>query len=163
MSVVAVKKTAKEITISADQQRTWGDGKDAREKAKLFQENGMVWGCCGTSDEIAMLKIFTKNHTPKAANADGILDFLAEFGDWMRKKDSSARVQNHSILVYEQRIFCAFGLAVEEIEKFAALGSGMFCALAALELGQTTEKAVGIAKKFDLYCGGETETITIAL
>jgi hypothetical protein len=50
---------------------------------------------------------------------------------------------------------------MEEIEDFGAIGSGTFLALATLELGNDTKKAVEIAKKFDLYCSGRTETIII--
>lgn len=161
MSVIAVKITEKEITISADQQSTWGDNKETAPECKLFQKNGVVIGHTGFSVEGDLLKIFCLNHKPKSADIDAVLEFLSEFQDWWKKKDSGAEVKGHNIIVFENKVFRTIRFGVEEVKEFSAVGSGMFSALAALELGQSTEKAVDIAKKFDLYCGGETETIII--
>lgn len=170
MTVVAVRKYKDRIVMSSDSQTTYGDMYKTEKEAvsaddvgKIFMENGMLIGCSGHVSESTFLKLFAKNHKPKSADADGMLEFLLEFRDWIAKRTAEPAYKLHNciFIVYEAKIFSCWQMDVQEKTNFWATGSGMFLALAALHLGESPEKAVDIAKQYDLYCGGETKTITL--
>lgn len=54
---------------------------------------------------------------------------------------------------------CSDSFDVNEVTDHFAYGSGMFLALGAMELGATPERAVEVAIKYDLYCGGKVTKI----
>lgn len=162
MTIIVAKKEKNEIIISSDSQVSWGRNKTL-DGNKIFEVNGLFFATSGLLSESNLLKNFSQTHKPKYANEDAVLEFFAEFAEYKQKFVSTKELENHNFLVFEKRIFSIIEIDVKEIETFSALGSGMFLALGALELGATTEKAVDVAKKYDLYCGGETKTIKIKL
>lgn len=171
MTVVAVKKIKNKIQMSCDDQTTYGyeykvkkeKSDNPRDVGKIFQENDMMIGSSGYVSEANLLKLFAKNHKPKSASQDSVLEFLLEFRDYVAKRigDDNYSVENHIILVYKKKIFVCYGMHVQEYRNFWAVGSGMFLAIAAMHLGKDTISAVDVAKEFDLYCSGETHTLEI--
>lgn len=163
MSIVACQIKKDYIEISADQQVTWGDsykevtGMNYPENSsKLFEVNNMIIGGSGNTQEFSFLRLFAKNHRPAKADINSVLEYLVEFSDWVRKKDSNFKLSNCLILVFDGKVFETIHLEVREVKDYTATGSGMFLALGAMEMGADTKKAVDVAKKYDLYCGGET-------
>lgn len=170
MSVIAVRKYPNKILMSADKQTTawhhkWSEAKDQMyvEPSKLWQHNDLVIGSAGWTIQSGLFRAFTKTHKPSSGKVEDILDFLVEFIDWAKKRDANFKLENHFIIIFEGKVFQTLGLDVKEVKEFIAVGSGMFLALAAMYKGSDPEEAVSIAKVFDLYCGGETDTIEVKL
>lgn len=172
MTVIAVKKESNnEIIMSCDEQTTYGDNKYTKDKSgtdvnnvgKVWKVNDMLVGAAGKVSESNLLKIFTLNHKPKSADVESVIEFLLEFRDFVAKKTGkpSYELYNHIFIVTGGKIFQCLEMDVNERDKFWALGSGMFLALSALHLGEDTEKAVDVAKTYDLFCGGKTHTLSI--
>lgn len=163
MTVIAVRKYTDRIEMAADMQSTWGDCKTLK-SAKITKINEMYIGCAGDVSEASLLKIFARNHKPKTANDDDILDFFSEFAEWKEKKTKKYTIENHCLLVFKNKIFLIVGMSVRNVEDdFAAVGSGMFLALGAMELGASSAEAVEIAIKHDLHCGGQVKMIKIPI
>lgn len=168
MTAIATKVYKDRVEIAADQQTTWGNNKLSASKPslyedgnKIFQDQGMTIGVSGRVRDGNFLKIFIKNHKPKHASEDDVLDFMSEFIDWAKKKDTSFTLESHIILVYESKVFQIIYLDVKEVKDYSAVGSGMFLCLGAMYMGATPEKAIEVAKEYDLYCGGETQKVSI--
>lgn len=171
MTVVAVKILKnKKIEMSCDNQVSGAYNKITIDKdkktgnfGKIFKVNGMLIGGAGLLSELNLFKLFCKNHKPENNNVDGVLEFLVEFRDWIAKKTgtNSYVLSNQILFVYKYKIFSIDEINVTEKKDFWAIGSGMFLALSVLHLGEDTKKAVEVAKVYDLFCGGKTETLII--
>lgn len=171
MTVIAVEKTKKEIRMSCDSQTSAGKNKfdkdNGENRGKIFftKDFEMVIGSAGRRSESNLMKLFSKNHKPKSGSCDDVLDYFLEFRDWVAKKTGEAgfKSTNQYIVVFEKKIFDVWAGDVEEKQDFWAIGSGMFLALSALHFGHGTEKAIEVAKKYDLFCGGKTQTLKIKI
>ncbi len=170
MTVVACKITEAEIVISADSQTTWGGNKlptyqknnsNIKVDGKLFEINGVIIGCAGSCAHVGMLHMFCRKQLPVEMVKDRIFDWLSEFKEWCNKE---AQVKYEDlciggIIVKDGKAFWFTDyMEVNEITDYFAYGSGMFLALGAMELGASSEKAVEVAIKYDLYCGGDVIT-----
>jgi ATP-dependent protease HslVU (ClpYQ) peptidase subunit len=161
MSVIAVKIENGVIHISGDSQTTWGSNKFPKENysdkhvkacGKIFQVN------------IGLLQIFCKTHAPNEMERDDILNWLIEFKEWANAKAKIGfnDISIHGIMIRDKRVFCFYDfMDVVEVRQFDAVGSGMWLAIGAMEAGKSSKEAVDIAKKYDLYCGGEITEIII--
>lgn len=175
MTVIAVRKTKKFIELAADGQTSWGgykypkaDNSDKQVSAqgKIFHYNEITMGCAGSTSHIGLLRLFTKSHQPKDAEVDYVLEWWLEFREWMQKKAQvqPADISLCGIMVFKKRIFSFLAaLEVEEIKDFDALGSGMFLAIGAMEVGADAKKAVKIACKYVQGCGGKVTNVFIEL
>lgn len=167
MSVIAVRKYHDKIEISGDEQVTCGDmkynmGSDKLlyNASKIYEVNGMVIGGVGLASQASLLKIFAKTHKPGDETDKAVMDFMVEFDDWARKRDSGFSLYNDYLIILETKVFLCSGISVNEVGEFNAIGSGAYLAIGALYMGANTEKAVEVAKEYSLYCGGKTNTIT---
>lgn len=164
MTVIAVRKYEDRIELAADSQATWGSDYKILTKTKLVQTNDFTFGCAGSGRDIALFRMFARTHKPKAATEDDIVDFLAEFVSWKKQKASNEEYVGQMILVMDCIIFEIEQYSVREpIETFFAVGSGMFTALGAMELGASPKSAVEVCVKYNLGCGGDVKVITIPL
>lgn len=173
MSIIAVKKQGKRFLIAGDSQSTWGRNKypktnlsdtQIRAYGKIFQVNGMTIGCAGSVADIGLLQIFCKTHKPKEMNRDYILDWFIEFKEWAldKAKINFNDISIHGIIVADGAAFGFYDfMDVTPVLDFDAVGSGMFLAIGAMELGANPEQAVKVACKYDLYCGGKITKLTI--
>lgn len=173
MTCIAVKIKGKTIEIAGDTQTTWGRNKypkqnyaDKQLKAdgKIFQVNGMTIGCAGSVADIGLLQIFCKTHKPKEMTRDEILNWFIEFKEWAldKAKVPFNEINIHGIIISSGLAFSFYDfMEVSPVLNFEAVGSGMFLAIGAMEIGATAEQAVKVAIKYDLYCGGEVTKITI--
>lgn len=171
MSVVAVNCLPGQIVIACDEQVNNGGHKYLigtnkemfSDSSKMFQENGMTIGCVGTAYEASMMKIFSKTHKPKDATVDSILDFLTEFDNFLKSRESGHKLYNDHLIIYEGKAFVCYELQVELVGKYNAIGSGSFLALGAFSMGATAEQAVEVAIKHDLHCGGNVNEFVITI
>lgn len=173
MSIIAVRKTENSFEIASDQQTTWGGYKYLKKEntdvslkvnGKVFQVNDMTVGCAGDVGHIGLLQMFCKNHSPKSMILDDIIEWFTEFKDWANKKAGIIQkdVSIHGILIKEKRCFTFFDhFEANEVTDFDAVGSGMFLAWGAMEVGATAERAVEVACKYDLYCSGKVFKLSI--
>lgn len=168
MSVVAVKLNKDTIEISADNQVSYGGNKlygedRGKHPAKIFKTNDIIFGTAGYTSVASMFRLFCETRKPESATELGILNFLSEFDDWGKSKDNSFKLENNFIIIFENKVFSTSEFEVNSIESYSAIGSGMFLALGAMYMGADTKKAVDVAKKYDLYCGGDTVSLSIKL
>lgn len=173
MTCIAVKIKEKHIEIAGDSQATWGRNKypnpsyadkTLKAEGKIFQTNGMTIGCAGSVAHIGLLQIYCKTHKPKEMDRDSIIDWFIEFRDWVniRAKIPATDISIHAILINDGRAFAFYDfMEVSEIKDFEAVGSGMFLAIGAMELGADVEKAIEVAIKYDLFCGGDITKIIV--
>ena len=164
MTVIAVRKYENKIVMAADSQTTWGDNNKTLGYTKIVQQNTLTAGCAGNALDASLFEMFIRTHLPKGATKDDIIDFLSEFVDWKNKKTGNPKYVGQIILVIDDVIFNIFEYAIYSVvTEFSAIGSGMFAALGAMELGVDPKKAAEIAIKYDAYCGGEVQCVEIPL
>lgn len=165
MSVVAVKEYKDKIVLGCDSQITNGDNKfggDQVSVSKIFSHNGMSIGGVGYVKDVGLMQSFSKNHKPKSCNIDAVLEFMVEFVDWCKKKDSRYQINCNLIIVMNNKMFRVNGgFNVSIIKDFWAIGSGAFLALGALELDVDVRSAIKIATKYDLYCSQPVKIIEV--
>lgn len=173
MSVIAVRITENTIEIAGDSQTSWGNHKlpkqdvsDAQTKAygKIWQTNGMTFGCAGSCAHIGLLQIFAKTHKPKEMEKDFIMDWFMEFREWLNSKAKIGwnELCLHAIIIDKGRAFTFYDfMDINEIKSFDSVGSGMWLAIGAMEIGANVEDAVRVASKYDKGCGGETTKLSI--
>jgi len=167
MTCIAVKIKGKVIEIAGDTQASWGKNKmpwgvqqdkQTKVNGKLFEVNGMHFGCAGSVSDIGLLQIFCKTHRPKEMNRDDIMEWFIEFKEWLndKAKVSFNDVNIHGIIASEGKVFTFYDfMEVSEVTDFNAVGSGMWLALGAMENGASVSQAVATAIKYDLNCGGD--------
>jgi ATP-dependent protease HslVU (ClpYQ) peptidase subunit len=164
MTVIAVRKYDDKIVIAADSQTTYGDDYKILTATKIVRQDNIVFGCAGSCSDISLFRMFTRTHKPKAATEDDVVDFLSEFVDWKKKKTNNADYVSSIIIIMDNVVFRVQSYSVRApIETFFAIGSGMFSALAAMELDADPIKAVEIAIKYNTGCGGKVESLEIPI
>ena len=173
MSVIAVKIKKGIIEIAGDSQTTWGSNKypkqDTSDKqikssGKIFQVNGMTFGCAGSVADIGLLQIFAKTHRPKEMERDSVFEWFIEFKQFAldKAKINFNDISIHGIIILEKKVFCFYDfMEVVEVKDFNAVGSGMWLAIGAMELKADVTEAVNVAIKYDLHCGGEVTKLEI--
>lgn len=156
MTVIAARKTPEAIIFAADTMISDGFNKLTSSDlmhSKLFQQNGMIIGCTGECYEGTLMELFSRNHKPVDSTRLGIIDFLVEFREWIRKKEGGYTPKNGFLIAFEHKLFSVYGgLDVYEVREFETIGSGQDFAKAALYLGHTPREAVEVACKLSLYC-----------
>lgn len=170
MSIVAVRKYKEKIVIAGDRQTTGGDNKlvDSKDNlltnpSKIWQHNDLAIGSVGYRTQTTLFQIFTRTRKPASASIESLMDFLVEFEDWCKKRESSFKIENHFLIIFEGKVFQTFGLHVQEVSEYNAVGSGMYLALGAMFKGSDPEEAIEVAKEFDLYCSGKTDKIEVEI
>jgi hypothetical protein len=173
MSIIAVRIKKGIIEFASDTQTTWGGNKypniESSDKTlksfgKIFQVNGLTVGCAGDVAHIGLLQIFCKTSKPKETEKDSVIDWLISFKEWAlgKAKINFADINVHGILAFEGKVFSFYDfMEVNQIKEFAAVGSVMFLAIGAMELGATASNAVKVAIKYDLFCGGDIKKIIL--
>lgn len=167
MTVIAARKTDEAIIFAADSLISDGYVRSTDADmlhSKLFEQNGMVIGTTGRCYEGTLMELFSRNHKPAEANRLSVIDFLVEFREWVRKKDSGYTPDNGFLIAYGGRLFCVCGgLEVYEVPQFESIGAGKDFAKAALYLGHTPRAAVEVACKLSLHCSEPITEITVPL
>lgn len=163
MTVIAAKIEKDGIYFAADQQTSCGSVKSSDKEinlSKIYQVNNITFGSSGYKSTSLWLLFFAKNHSPLDATEVDIAEFMLEFNEYMKKKDSSFTNTNQFLIAYKNKLFKIWGaLDVFEVTSFAAIGSGGDFATAAMYLDRKPDEAVYIASKLDLYCGGIIDTL----
>ncbi|MGD1867701.1 MAG: hypothetical protein ACFB0D_24385 [Phormidesmis sp.] len=156
MTVIAARKTPEAIIFAADTMISDGFTKLTSSDimhSKLFAQNDMIIGCTGDCYEGTLMELFSRNHKPMDSTRLGVIDFLVEFREWIRKKEGGYTPTNGFLIAFEHKLFHVYkGLDVYEVREFEAIGSGQDFAKAALHLGHTPREAVEVACKLSLYC-----------
>jgi hypothetical protein len=164
MTCIAIRKIPTGFEVAADSQTSWGskkypqkDTNSTFEKSgKIFEVNNMFLGCSGMVSHIQMFAIYCKSHRPKNMETDDILDWVVEFKQWCNTKFNVKQdeISLHGVVISGKRAFVFYDfLEVHEVKEFDSVGSGMFLAIGAMEVGATALDAVRVAAKYDVYCG----------
>ena len=170
MTVIVAKfnKKRTKIIIGSDSQTTFGGCKETKEETSsnrgkvLLIEKDYGIACCGRVSEITIFQRYCQRTKPKGSTENDIFDFMMDFKDWATDRQKYFVFQCDYIIVFKGKLFSVLeGYLIEEHFKHIAHGSGHQSAMVALNLGKTVETSVDMAKKFDLYCGGETQIIKV--
>ena len=156
MSVICAKKIEGKIVFAADSMISSGETKVAdkmMKASKLFKQNDLVIGAAGRCYETTLMELFSRNHKPVASGRMAMIEFLMEFREWVKDKDSGYTLDNEFLIAFagELYIVCG-GLEVYEASEFESIGSGRDFANAALYLGHSPKAAVEVACKLSTYC-----------
>lgn len=159
--------------MAGDTQTTWGghkypkiehNDKFLRSAGKIFQVNGMTFGCAGDVAHIGLLQVFCKTTKPKEMHRDSILDWLIAFKQFAldKAKVNFNDISIHGLVAVKGKAYAFYDfMDVNAVTEFTAVGSGMFLAMGAMELGASASEAVKVAIKYDLYCGGVIKKVVI--
>lgn len=157
MTIIVAKKEKSGIVFGADAQVTAGSTKRLPEQiavSKLHQVNGITLGSAGLARTCNMLGIFMQTHLPKAADTEGILDWLWRFERWVGEYQAGFSFENVVLIAFESELFYACELDVFRVPEYGAIGSGQDFAMGALYQGCSVEQAVETAIALDNYCAG---------
>lgn len=154
MSVVAARRFAGGFEIAADSilVRYCTQLVGNLKRSKLWEQDGLIVGGVGTSEESVQLQSFSTTHRPADASTDAIAQFLSEFAFWKKQRTEKFAVQNDFIFGLDGRLFANHSLSVVEIETFEAIGAGQDFALAAMHLGKSVVEAVELACDLSILC-----------
>lgn len=162
MSIVACRVTDNGYEIAADSITVRGYTQTKGQTmnlAKLFEVNGIVFGCVGFVEESSLMKIFAGTHKPAAATESALLEFLSEFSDWKNNKTGTPGIENSYLIGYQGQVFIVDGWMVGKVTSYEAIGAGMDFALTALHLGQSAEEAVTVAIELSVFCEGPVQVV----
>ena len=151
MSVIASKVYNDRIVMAADSILVRGWSKRAtNDFAKINQDNGMIIGGCGISEEISMMWHFMSTHKPSAPSESAVLNFIIEFSKWKKDLTGDSNINNAYLLAYKGHLYEIEKMLVIEIKDYSAIGAGEDFSNAVLYLGHTPKEAVKVA--CDLCC-----------
>lgn len=155
MSVVACRINKDSYEIAADSITVRGSTQDKGDQtthSKLFELNGLIIGGVGFCEELGLLQLFVTTHQPAMATEAALLEFLAEFSVWKKRKLDKPKLENSYLIGVRDTVFYVNEWHITRVTTFEAIGAGMDFALAALHLGHTAEEAVCVATELSIYC-----------
>lgn len=155
MSVVACRVDQNGFEIAADSITVRGYTQTRGQTSahsKLYETNDMVVGSVGYAEENSLFRLFVETHRPAQANEYALLEFMAEFSDWKKKRTDRGNIDNAYMIGFSGFIYTVESWHVERITSYMAIGAGMNFALAALYLGNTAKRAVETAIELSIYC-----------
>lgn len=160
MSVIGIKVTKDKITIGADTQVTSGQNKD--KISKIGKANGIVFGCVGFARDVQLMHLFLQSHKPSSSKEKDLIEFMVEYNEWCRKKDSEHKPYSHFLFVLDsQAIIIKPDFYTTRVKKFDAIGSGEDFVKTALHLGHHVKDAIKVACKLTIYCSEPIEIIEV--
>jgi ATP-dependent protease HslVU (ClpYQ) peptidase subunit len=172
MTAIAAKfnKDNTKVIIGADSQTTHGgrkytDKETSQTKSKVIKiDETFAIACCGAVEEISLFQRYCMRTKPKDSTEDAIFDFMCDFNTWVAERIKSFEFHTSHIIVFKGKLFTAsYGWTVYEHLKHASGGSGRQCIDVCFDMGGDVEEAIGMAKKYNLYCGGDTKTIELTI
>jgi len=155
MSVIACRVSPGSFEIAADSITVRGHTQTRGQTSthsKLYETNDMVVGSVGSAEENSLFRLFVETHRPAQANEYSLLEFMAEFSDWKKKRTDKSNIENSYIIGFSGLVYTVESWHVERIKSYMAIGAGMNFALAALYLGNTAKRAVETAIELSIYC-----------
>lgn len=164
MSVVALKVYKNKIVIGADSQSTsYWHNKDLTNKVYQISDDFVIGGVGYTSNN-QMMYLFCETNKPAGTRKRDILEFIVQFNEWMKKKNSDYQPYNSFLMVFGDKAFwITSDLLVQEITDYCAIGSGMEYAKAGLYLGKTVKESIKIACDLTVFCGEPIEIFEVKL
>ena len=149
--------TVKNNIMVSDGQMSRGDFIDSYDFEKIVNINGCLVGCAGSVASILKFRQwFADNMEAELAKQDYPFVNIS-LPDDMIEDDFTALVLYPDGVLYE---FFGAGSAME-VKQPAAIGSGMFYALSAMDAGASAEEAVKIATLRDAYSGGDIQVFEL--
>lgn len=150
MSVIAARVTDKFIEVASDSIISKEELKRTN-FTKLIQVNDMIFGGCGSAEELSIFLDFVKEvPTIQFPTTAKIRDLMLEFAKVKELYTGDAKVDNAYIIAIDGSLFEVDGMFVTQITDYTAIGQGESYALAALHLNHSVQEAVKVAA--DLCC-----------
>lgn len=140
----------KDGIMAADSYCTYGDTIVSTNQTKIFNIEGVVYGFCGTTSDIVRVVKYLSNGLCEDAKE---INLSGNFVEYLKYNPTIKQL--NWCFIYKDCF-------VEEqlIEtSFMAIGNGMNFAIAAMRAGCSAEESVKIACEYDVYSGGEVNSI----
>ncbi len=111
-----------------------------------------------------MMYLFCETNKPAGSRKRDILEFLVQFNEWMKKKNTDFSPYNSFLIVFgEKAYWITPDLMIQEIKDYCAIGSGMEYAKAGLHLGKSVKDSIKIACELTIYCSEPIEIFEVKL
>lgn len=171
MTTIIAVENDKGVTFAWDTQVSWGS-RSMTGCVKVFQNGPVTFGAAGSGRSADILEHMSipdrKEYEPGFDNKHWVIRTLVpaiirEFKD-VDAVESGAFDSEGSVIFHVGGLTGYLGANmcfVEDEKGIYAVGSGSPYALGALSAGATPKKAVEIARDWDMYTGGEVQTLTI--
>jgi ATP-dependent protease HslVU (ClpYQ) peptidase subunit len=155
MSVVACRVYEDRYEIASDSITVtgWTQSKGNNTDAcKLLENEDLIIGFSGLSSEFELMRVFVKSHKPSNESKEAVLDFMNEFGTWMRKKTDGDHtcVDGAYIIGLKNKVYAFIYWNIEEIIDYYAVGAGRDFAMSALYLGHDVERSCDVATELSI-------------
>ena len=142
-------------TMCSDSQATRGDFIDNLSTTKIFEAGeGILIGISGSAlDALEFVEWF--KDTLEASNVQEQNPYVS-----VLPPEKLVNENFHCLVAYpDDTVYEFFGCekVMECAESYAAVGSGMFYAMSAMDAGASAEEAVGVAIKRDVFSGGDIQ------
>lgn len=142
-------------TMCSDSQATRGDFIDNLSTTKIFEVGeGILIGISGSAlDALEFVEWF--KDTLEASNVQEQNPYVS-----VLPPEKLVNENFHCLVAYpDDTVYEFFGCekVMECAESYAAVGSGMFYAMSAMDAGASAEEAVGVAIKRDVFSGGDIQ------
>jgi hypothetical protein len=116
---------------------------------KIHSGHGLMWGGCGSAQDCAAFSEWVRIGRPIDARPELDNDKDTGFIGIVIETDGAIRHYDGKLVAFP-------------IENpFCAIGSGDMVAYGAMEMGATSERAVEIASKYILGCGGGVDVLRL--
>lgn len=173
MTIIAVKKEKKKITISSDSQITAGQMIEFTNK--LCKVGNIVFWGAGYLNELQIMERFLKDNgydEKTVKNEQALFNLFGDFYKYLKDKGVIDSRENWEKSVFNSFIFIIENLGkvykyshwcLMEVKDYTAVGSGQAIGKTVLSMGGTTQEAVKKASDLTIYCWGDVNTIEVKI
>ena len=173
MTIIAVKKEKSKITLASDSQTTTGQVPSY--KNKLFSVWKIhIWGAWLASESQILERFLKENWYDEKTikNQDALFNLFSNFYGFLKKKwvidsrkDWTKQPFNDFIIVVEnlKKVYKYSCWYLAEQEFACCIWSGSSHARSILDETKDINKAIDYAKKYDIYCGWDTNILEIKI
>lgn len=172
MTAIAVKRNKDNIEISADTEvtmsmfdkMTTSTDRNMKNFSKLYQINDIVAWFAWAISTALFASMWIKTNNPKGNRIDDMTEYILDMYKHLKEVAPDTDIDAmQSIIIYQNKIFCAIWYLIFEVEEYASIWSGMPYCHTAMYLGQSTKQAVWVAIEFAQWVWWAIETITIPI
>lgn len=173
MTIIAVKKDEKQITIWSDSQITaWNTVSYGK---KIYQVWEIIFGGAGYLSELQIMDRFLKDNWYDEKTIKSESELFNLFSNFLQYLKTKWVIDNREN--YEKTVFNSFIIVVKnlgkvyeynswcllEISDFRCVWSWQAYWMSILDETGSVHKAIEYAKKYDVYCGGDSNIIKISI
>lgn len=163
MSIIAVKKEKKKITIIADSQESFGDSLCKNVPGIKLRKisNNVIIGGAGNGHILSLFYAYVeKNTIDHIDQSNELVEYFKNFNLWVKDiimpftDDPQVISSTQFILIINNKVweFNSFYIRELKIGEITSIGSGADQLLCCMELTSSLKKAIVALCKFNLHC-----------